>query len=61
MGCLVTQFLHVLFNLVEKHFPVFFWLVSLHFVSEKNEDKVSRSVQLTQRGGTRGMAIRHCA
>ena len=34
----VPKFLHVLFNLVVKHSPVFF-LAVLHFVSEKNEDK----------------------
>jgi len=30
----------MLFNLVAKHFPIFFFAV-LHFVSEKNEDKTS--------------------
>ena len=34
----VPEFLHVLFNLVVKHSPLFF-LAVLHFVSEKNEDK----------------------
>ena len=35
----VPESLLVLFNLVEKHFPVIF-LAGLHFVSEKNEDKI---------------------
>ena len=34
----VPEFLHVLFNLVVKHSPVFF-LAGLRFVSEKNGDK----------------------
>ena len=34
----MPKFLHVLFNLVVKHSPVFF-LAVLHFVSEKNEEK----------------------
>ena len=38
----VPEFLHVLFNLVVKHSPVFFWLVCTLFY-EKNEDKISRS------------------
>ena len=32
----VPEFLHVLFNLVVKHSPVFFW-AGLHFISEKNK------------------------
>jgi len=40
----VLEFLHVLFNLVVKHFPVFF-LAGLHFVSGKNEDKISKHAQ----------------
>ena len=40
----VPEFLHVLFNLVVKHSPVFF-LAVLHFVSEKNEDKISKRAQ----------------
>jgi len=41
----VPEFLHVLFNLVVKHSPVFF-LAVLRFVSEKNEDKISKRAQL---------------
>ena len=48
----VPESLLVLFNLVEKHFPVIF-LAGLHFVSEKNEDKISKSAQWTQRSETR--------
>ena len=40
----VPEFLHMLFNLVVKHSPVLF-LAVLHFVSEKNEDKISRCAQ----------------
>ena len=40
----VPEFVHVLFHLVVKHSPVFF-LAILHFVSEKNEDKISRRAQ----------------
>ena len=37
----VPEFLHVLSNLVVKHSPVIF-LAGLHFVSEKNEGKISK-------------------
>ena len=47
----VPEFLLVLFNLVEKHFPVIF-LAGLHFVSEKNEDKISKRTRWTQRSLT---------
>ena len=40
----VPKFLHVLFNSVGKHSPVFFWAV-LHFVSERNEDKATKRAQ----------------
>ena len=33
----VPEFLHVFFNLVVKHSPVFFWLVCTLFQSEKNK------------------------
>jgi len=40
----VPKVLHVLFNLVVKHSPVFF-LAVLHIVSEKKEDKTSKHAQ----------------
>ena len=42
----VPRFVHVLFNLV-KHSLVFFF-AGLHFVSEKNEDKISKCAQWMQ-------------
>ena len=48
----VPESLLVLFNLVEKHFPVIF-LAVLHFVSEKNEDTISKHARWTQRSETR--------
>ena len=41
----VPECLHVLFTLVVKHSPVFFWVV-LHFVSEKNKDKTSKRARM---------------
>ena len=41
----VPEFLHVLFKLLSsKPFPGIF-LAGLHFVSEKNEDKISKRAQ----------------
>ena len=40
----VPEFLHVLFDEVVKHSPCFF-LAGLHFVSEKNKDKMSKRAQ----------------
>ena len=40
----VPEVLHVLLNLVVKHSPVFF-LAGLRFVSEKNNDKISKRAQ----------------
>ena len=40
----VPEFLHVLFNKVEKHSHVIF-LAGLHFTSEKNEIKMSKHAQ----------------
>ena len=40
----VPEFLHVLFDAVVKHSTCIF-LAGLHFVSEKNEDKISKHAQ----------------
>ena len=40
----VPEFLHVLLHEVVNHSPVFF-LAGLYFVSEKNEDKISKRGQ----------------
>ena len=47
----VPEFLHVLFNLVEKHSPALFW-AGLHFVSDKNEDTISKRAPWTQQSWT---------
>ena len=51
LKCL-SEFLPVLFNQVVKRSPVFF-LAGLHFVSEKNEDKISKHAHWMQQSGTR--------
>ena len=40
----VPEFFHVLFNYVVQHSPVFV-LPGLHFVSEKNKDKILKRAQ----------------
>ena len=40
----VPEFLHVLFNYLVEHSPVFF-LPGLHFVSEKNQDKILKRAE----------------
>ena len=48
----MPEFLHVLFNLVVKHSPVFV-LAVLHFVSEKNEDTMRCTMNATRRNKTK--------